>query len=145
MNIWESYAAKFQSIDVFSMVAQIIKELENVILDINRGDQLYLSGQLSDGSFLPDYRSGTIAEKVTGSGDKRIENMTLRDSGSFYNGFNLRVTTDKVEVYSSDSKTPELVGAYGKNIFGLTDENWQDLVDSNIVPSLTLRICKVLE
>ncbi len=141
MNIWESYANSFKSIDVKAIVIAIVKDLSEVILDINRGEQLYLKGELSDGSFLDSYTSTTIAYKVATPGvDKRIENMTLKSTGGFYDGFKLMVTNDEIIITSTDEKTSELTGRYSKNIFGLTDENWQDLVDSNIVPNLIIRI-----
>jgi hypothetical protein len=140
-NVWTNLASKFNKIDVYEIVREILRDLEGVILDTNRGDQLYISGQLSDGSFLPPYKSSTVAYKVaTPNVDKRIENMTLRDKGDFYSGFTLTVTDTEVIITSTDEKTGELTQRYGREIFGLTNENWDDLAESNIVPNLILKI-----
>jgi hypothetical protein len=62
----------------------------------------------------------------------------LNYSGAFYDGFYLTVDKDNLILTfnSNDRKTPDLIGKYGKNIFGLNYDNQQKLNYEIIKPEL---------
>lgn len=103
---------------------QIIKLNSATILDLNRQSQLYEKGIDSEGMGLfPDYSPFTIEVKqLLGQPYDRV---TLFYSGAFYRSFLLKIDKENLslEIFANDEKTPKLIRKYGKEIFGLTDEN----------------------
>jgi hypothetical protein len=121
------------------MVQAIFKENESQLIDTNFEEQLYLKGQLADGSSLPSYSPTTVFLKQSGDGDRRTENMTLKDQGDFYKGANVKYTKDGYLFGSTDEKADELKFNYGE-IFGLTDDNLQEHIDKLFYPELKKRV-----
>ena len=120
------------------MLDDITRRHQEDLLYMNRADQLYNSGQLSDGSYLPPYSPTTVMWKHSpdNKGDARTGNMTLRDSGSFTNSFKLQIDSNGYIFYSTDWKSSMLVARYGEEIFGLTDQNLQKAIDRMYKPEL---------
>jgi len=145
MNIWSEFASKFNKINVYTLVKKSLTGLENEIIRLNQ-EQLYSSGQLSDGSFLDSYSPYTIVKKqeARSGHDSRVANMTLRDTGAFYKSFKVKITNENVLVYATDGKTDKLITDFGKNIFGLTEQNWEELIEQNVVPSIIRNINDIL-
>lgn len=98
----------------------IIRKREQEILDLNRELQLYNKGVDSDGKNLLPYTPTTIFYKRQKG--EVFNRTTLLDTGDFYKGFRIKITNGVLSIYSTDSKSIDLVEKYG-NIFGLTKEN----------------------
>jgi len=103
---------------------QIVKRNSATILDLNRQSQLYEKGIDSDGfNIFPEYNHFTIEIKqLLGQPYDRV---TLFYSGAFYRSFYIKIDKENLslEIFANDEKTPKLIRKYGKEIFGLTDEN----------------------
>ena len=115
---------------------RIIKQNETTILDLNRQEQLYKKGIDSLGLELKPYAVFTIEIKQMLG--QPYDRTTLNYSGSFYDGFFLKYDKNNftLEFNSTDEKTPELIGKYRENIFGLTRENQRKLNYEIIKPEL---------
>lgn len=104
-------------------VERIINENKDRILDLNRESQLREKGIDSKGKRLAEYAYFTIQIKQLIG--QPYDRTTLFYSGKFYEGFTYRFdkNTYKLEIFSTDSKTPLLEKKYGYDIFGLTKDN----------------------
>ncbi len=111
-----------KSFDFEKAILKVVKDNDNVALDLNTESQLFGKGIDSKGNLLPGpYAPFTIEIKnLKGQPTNRI---TLRDTGEFHEGFFMKATSFPVEIDSSDSKTSELKSQWGEDIFGLTDES----------------------
>jgi hypothetical protein len=135
---------ELRKINPDKMVQAIFKENESQLIDTNFEEQLYLKGQLADGSSLPAYSPTTVFLKQSGEGDRRTENMTLKDQGDFYKGANVKYTKDGYLFGSTDEKADELKFKYGE-IFGLTDENLQEHINKLFLPELRRKVFESIE
>ena len=116
-------------------VEVILERSKELVLDLIREDQLFDKGIDGLGNELKAYSSYTVALKR--SKGQKFTNVTLNDTGSFYKGFDLLFNGISVGVFSRDSKAPELVQKYGRDIFTFTVENNRVLNDKIILPQLT--------
>jgi len=120
----------------------IVKRNESEILDLNRRSQLYDKGIDSLGLDLKPYAFFTIQIKQLLG--QPFDRTTLNYSGSFYRGFKINVNDMTLSFDSDDSKTNDLIGKYGRNIFGLTTENQNKLNYEIIQPELLEYISQYL-
>lgn len=127
---------KLSSFNVDKIIDSTTKSIESMLIDANTHEQLYLHGKLSNGESLPPYTLKSKWLKSAGGGDKRIQNMTLKDEGDFYKGWKIKYQKDQFTFYSTDSKTGELVKRYGEEIFGLTTANLQEFIDKDYRPEI---------
>ena len=114
----------------------IINRNKAEIIDLNRQAQLYEKGEDSLGLDLKPYAFFTVQIKQLLG--QPFDRTTLNYSGAFYDGFYLTVDKDNLILTfnSNDRKTPDLIGKYGKNIFGLNYDNQQKLNYEIIKPEL---------
>lgn len=114
----------------------IINRNKAEIIDLNRQAQLYEKGEDSLGLDLKPYAFFTVQIKQLLG--QPFDRTTLNYSGAFYDGFYLTVDKDNLilNFNSTDRKTPDLIGKYGKNIFGLNYDNQQKLNYEIILPEL---------
>ena len=110
----------------------IIRANKERILDLNRENQLYNKGVNSEGENLLDYTYFTIQIKELLR--QPYDRTTLRNTGSFYKGFSYHFdkNTYVLKIFSTDKKTPLLISKYGKDIFGL-DENNERYLEIEII------------
>jgi len=122
----------------------IINRNKAEIIDLNRQAQLYAKGEDSLGLDLQPYSFFTVEIKQLLG--QPYDRTTLNYSGSFYRGFYLKVDKENLILTfdSSDTKTPDLIGKYGKNIFGLNYDNQQKLNYEIIKPELDKYISQYL-
>ena len=106
---------------------KILRENDNIIIDLNTDDQLFKFGIDSSGNKLAPYRSTEYERLKAQLNPNHVTDLKLE--GDFYKGW--KVDADKFPIYmtSTDAKTAELVGKYGEDIFGLTDKNMGALSD----------------
>lgn len=113
---------------------RIVNENKELILDLNRKEQLYNKGIDSLGLELKPYAFFTVQIKqLLGH---PYDRTTLNYSGAFYKGFKINFNDLSISFDSDDNKTNDLVGKYGRNIFGLTTENKDKLNYEIIYPEL---------
>ena len=114
----------------------IIDRNKAEIIDLNRQAQLYAKGEDSLGLDLKPYSFFTVQIKQLLG--QPYDRTTLNYSGAFYDGFYLTVDKDNLMLTfkSTDRKTPDLIGKYGQNIFGLNYDNQQKLNYEIIKPEL---------
>lgn len=111
-----------------------IKENEKEIVALNQLQ--LLEGVDSFGDLLePPYKSAAYAEKKLTLNPLGVVDLKL--TGDFHAGFFVAVS-DRFPFYifSKDEKTRRLVGMYGINIFGLTDENKSDIAKLYVLPEV---------
>lgn len=130
------------NLDLF--IKSEINENEAIIIDMNIQDQLYEKGINRLGEKISDYRPyrpSTISiKKEKGQPTARV---TLKDEGDFYRSFYVEARSDSFYIYAKDEKTNDLERKYGKEVFGLTDDNLNELIWSYIYPRLLTELKKV--
>ena len=124
---------------------EVIKENENVIIDMNAENQLFKKGVNALGVSISSYRpySDKTVEIKKMKGQP-FDRVTLRDTGDFHSAFFVRVSRENFSIDSTDWKTKKLVKKYGDqkgDIFGLTDENLTELITEYVAPEV-LEIAK---
>ena len=130
--------------NVPNQVERIIKENKEQVLDLNRENQLYERGIDSQGAKLLEYASFTIEIKQLLR--QPYDRTTLFYSGRFYEGFYYQFDEQNftLEIFSNDEKSPKLVAKYGREIFGLDEQNKLYLNQSIIKPRLDEWLLKYL-
>ena len=106
--------AWFFSIDAF---------VKSNILNLNKIDQLFNNGVDSLNQSLGEYSPYTIELKK--SKGQRVANITLKDTGEFYDSFFIVVRKDEIIIGGDSIKEDgtDLVEEFGSEIYGLTPEN----------------------
>ena len=108
------------------------KELQEIILDYIRWDQLYAEGVDEDNEVIGTYSEFTEwinPEKTAGTP------YTLYDTGDFYNSMIIRVFRKEIEIDADAIKTDEsgettdLFNEYGIGIVGLTEQSKTKLIE----------------
>ena len=128
------------------LAAQIIIENDHVIIDMNTDDQLFEKGIDSKGRRLADsdpYSPFTVGiKKLKGQPTNRV---TLKDTGDFHASFKAKKNGSTVTIGADDSKTRDLVDRYGKEIFGLIEENEEEVRITYVKPEVSKQILKALK
>lgn len=115
----------FQS-KVGEIVIELTKEYKAEIIDMNTA-QLEKGKEATGLSITPDYTPFTV--RIKRSKGQPTDRVTLRDTGDFYKDFNIIFKPTHFLIFSDDEKEEKLERKYGKEIFGLADENLQDLIE----------------
>lgn len=136
----QEIANRLKSINVDSIVKQILRNplVQAQIIDFNTHEQLFLKGIDSEGRtlksiggsrFTPSgYAPFTI--RIKQAEGQRTQNITLNDTGEFYNSFTVTVGGDSFTIDANPNKNGDnLFDDWGEDIVGLTDENLQKLID----------------
>jgi hypothetical protein len=55
--------------------------------------------------------------------------VTLKDTGDFHDSFFARFVGKNIAIGATDEKAEKLEDRYGKAIYGLTDDNLQEVID----------------
>ena len=121
--------------EVPKQAERIVLKSKERILDLIREDQLFDKGIDGKGNKLLAYKPFTIAVKrIEG---KPTDRTTLFNKGKFYAGFDLLYTDqNSIGVFSRDSKTPDLIEKYGKDIFTFTVDNNKVINEQIVLPQL---------
>lgn len=116
-------------------------EDEAFICDMNSENQLFEKGITREGikinSYAP-YSKNTIAVKI--AKEQPTNRVTLRDTGEFHASFVVYTDDTKFFIDAKDWKTNKLGEKYGEEIFGLTDENINELIWEYIYPALMNKV-----
>jgi len=102
-------------------------QIQHDILELNRTDQLYNQGITADGKSLGGYSPFTIQYKVSEAGrlgrDTRIDHITLKDTGAFYDSFTFKNSADEFIIRADTVKDGEDLVEREGEILGLTEAN----------------------
>ena len=125
-----------------SIMKGIVMEYESELCDMNTEQQLYEQGinrlgvKLSD--FAPYSETTVMLKRIKGDPYDRV---TLRDEGDFHREWKVEADDKGFKLTSSDWKEELLGRHYGKEIYGLTEENAQEFTNEYVKPDL-LRITR---
>jgi hypothetical protein len=126
-------ANKLKQLDFEAMCVETVYEHEKEAAELNTG-QLF-QGERADGTMLPEYSFVSVNFYNKPQGPIR-----LYDTGAFYEGFKFGSASGRLEfplyIISTDKKANELQARYGKEIFGLTQENLHGFAKVFVLPSL---------
>lgn len=110
-------------------IMKAVQDNEEFILDIVRWDQLYARGINGKGVEIASYMPYTTWTKINKAEKLQpTDRVTLRDTGHFYNMMEVVVTTKGFYIQSEIAYTHELIDKYGKEIFRITNENFNKIV-----------------
>lgn len=118
-------------------VRNIVADNEALIISMNADSQLYKLGEnrlgVSISSYAPYAPLTIMIKKAKGQPTDRV---TLRDTGDFESSFYLDVEDTYFEITAADFKTEKLMHKYGKDIFGLNEENLRILIWDVVYPRM---------
>lgn len=130
-----------EELETGAAMKRIIEANGGEIIKMNAQEQLYAQGVNALGVSISDYKPYkplTISIKMEKG--QPYDRVTLRDEGDFHRSFFVEAGGDSFRIDATDGKRNKLVKKYGANIFGLTPENLQRLIDEIVRPAiLTLR------
>jgi hypothetical protein len=130
MNKLISLLNKVQKLNQSELLNQAVTnpKVEKLILDLNRIDQLFNFGEDSEGISLGVYADSTKfgTSKFKGKIEKGqpIDRVTLKDTGEFYESFNINEKFNGIEIEANDIH--DLIGRYGQDILGLSESSFDD-------------------
>ncbi|QSD24994.1 hypothetical protein [Tenacibaculum phage JQ] len=121
--------------DVPKQAKLIASKFKEQILDYVRVEQLFKRGIDGNGNLLKEYTNFTKSIKI-GKGQP-IDRTTLLDTGQFFAFFDLKFEDEKLDIFSTDSKSIKLIEKYGDSIFDLTIKNNEivnkDIFEENLI------------
>lgn len=142
MSLLSAIEKKIEALEKISkngpeIAAKILEENDNIIIDMNTDDQLFDKGITSDGqkiAALDPYSPFTV--KIKKAKGQPTDRVTTRDSGAFHGSFTADKVGTTIKLGATDSKTKKLLDRYGPNLFGVTDENQEELSESYVKPAM---------
>ncbi|WP_438423261.1 hypothetical protein [Aquimarina macrocephali] len=115
-----------------SELFRFIRTLEKELADVNV-NRLHDYSQDVDGNPIGFYSPGT--ESITNGRKKEGQPFDLKDTGEFLESLFSEVRNDSIFFDTKDEKKKEvLINLLSKDIFGLTDEDLREVIDSKISP-----------
>lgn len=128
-----------------TMLEDIVRDKEDVIVSAIANAQLYRRGINGQGKKIMDYApyaASTIKKKrKKGQPTTRV---TLKDTGVFHESMYVVFDSEGFYITSDDEKTKYLIKKYGKEIFRLTDENFNRILRSHIRKELVKRLKRAI-
>lgn len=128
---------RLKAFDPQEVVAQVVADNDDVIVEMNTDDQLFARGVNRNNVAIADYApyaGQTILFKELKN--QPTDRVTLRDSGDFHNSFYIELLGDGFEIKAVDEKTEELEMKYGEEIFGLADFSVFNFAHNYIKPEM---------
>jgi hypothetical protein len=143
--------AKIDGLRAFESSAQALLldrliQLESEVIDLNAEEQLFERGINAEGEEIIRYAPySEVTIEIKRAQGQPVDRVTLRDTGDFHSEFFLTRLADGVLIDSADEKTTDLQRQYGQSILGLTDENIQYLILTELLPFLILRLRALID
>ena len=144
-------ADKIQPNSISKVLFSIIKSIQKEIIDLNKN-------QLAQGKDVYEKTIGLYSratEAITTNQymlgqrkDIKREGTpyTAQDTGDFFKGFYLEIVGDAFRIFSKDPKTHEILDSWESDaLFGLSDKNLREIVNTDILPFLLKNIRNTLE
>lgn len=130
---------RYQAIDIHLLLNQVIKENEKTILTLNQA-QMYDKGvtDIDAPNYKEQYAESTKRQKLKKATYKKIDFVTLRWDGDFYESMKIILFNDNFVITADDLKWANWLEPntrFGKAL-GLTDESkskLRDLVRDSII------------
>jgi hypothetical protein len=128
----QAIRAKIEPIEDFlkntdQVLLGIIQEGEEIVLDLNREEQLYEGKDAQGREIRPKYTPFTVSiKRIKGQPTDRV---TLKDTGDFYQSFDIKYGPDYFEIIATDGKTKKLQRKYGPEVLGLNPDSLAFLID----------------
>lgn len=134
-----------EELDTGEIAKKIVRDNENILIDMNAQDQLYAKGVNRLGVRIDEYqpyRPLTIQVKI----EKRqpYDRVTLKDTGEFYDSFCVETEEDRFYIKASDEKTNWLIKKYGAEIFGLTNDSLAEFINDYVKDEAYNRVKEIL-
>ncbi|MCS2321473.1 hypothetical protein ACIXUO_19580 [Bacteroides fragilis] len=132
-------------LDTGEIAKKIVRDNDNILIDMNAQDQLYAKGVNRLGVRIDEYqpyRPLTIQVKI----EKRqpYDRVTLKDTGEFYDSFYVETAEDRFYIKASDEKTNWLIKKYGAEIFGLTNDSLAEFINDYVKDEAYNRVKEIL-
>lgn len=134
-----------EELDTGEIAKKIVRDNDNILIDMNAQDQLYAKGVNRLGVRIYEYqpyRPLTIKVKI----EKRqpYDRVTLKDTGEFYDSFYVETAEDRFYIKASDEKTNWLIKKYGVEIFGLTNDSLAEFINDYVKDEAYNRVKEIL-
>ena len=134
-----------EELDTGEIAKKIVRDNDNILIDMNAQDQLYAKGVNRLGVRIDEYqpyRPLTIQVKI----EKRqpYDRVTLKDTGEFYDSFYVETAEDRFYIKASDKKTNWLIKKYGAEIFGLTNDSLAEFINDYVKDEAYNRVKEIL-
>jgi hypothetical protein len=134
-----------EELDTGEIAKKIVRDNDNILIDMNAQDQLYAKGVNRLGVRIDEYqpyRPLTIQVKI----EKRqpYDRVTLKDTGEFYDSFYVETAEDRFYIKASDEKTNWLIKKYGAEIFGLTNDSLAEFINDYVRDEAYNRVKEIL-
>lgn len=134
-----------EELDTGEIAKKIVRDNDNILIDMNAQDQLYAKGVNRLGVRIDEYqpyRPLTIKVKI----EKRqpYDRVTLKDTGEFYDSFYVDTAEDRFYIKASDEKTNWLIKKYGAEIFGLTNDSLAEFINDYVKDEAYNRVKEIL-
>lgn len=134
-----------EELDTGTIAKKIVRDNDNILIDMNAQDQLYAKGVNRLGVRIDEYqpyRPLTIQVKI----EKRqpYDRVTLKDTGEFYDSFYVETAEDRFYIKASDEKTNWLIKKYGAEIFGLTSDSLAEFINDYVKDEAYNRVKEIL-
>lgn len=134
-----------EALDSGRIAKEIVRDNDNILIDMNAQDQLFVKGVNRLGVRIDEYRPyspSTIKVKIK----KRqpYDRVTLKDTGEFYDSFYVETAEDRFYIKASDEKTVWLIKRYGAEIFGLTNESLAEFINDYVKDEAAKKVKEIL-
>lgn len=144
-DLIEKFKKVGEELDTGEIAKKIVRDNDNILIDMNVQDQLYAKGVNRLGVRIDEYqpyRPLTIQVKI----EKRqpYDRVTLKDTGEFYDSFYVDTAEDRFYIKASDEKTNWLIKKYGAEIFGLTNDSLAEFINDYVKDEAYNRVKEIL-
>lgn len=134
-----------EELDTGEIAKKIVRDNDNILIDMNAQDQLYAKGVNRLGVRIDEYqpyRPLTIQVKI----EKRqpYDRVTLKDTGGVYDSFYVETAEDRFYIKASDEKANWLIKKYGVEIFGLTNDSLAEFINDYVKDEAYNRVKEIL-
>lgn len=136
-------AKKIQPRNLSNDLFKFIRSIENEILDKNR-EQLYENSKDIFGNPIGFYSGAT--EVITRGRKKAGEPFDAKETGDFFDGFYMQEVSGVLRFGSTDPKTSLILSSAGNEfaqagwlsdeLFGLSDKDLKEVIESRLLPFL---------
>lgn len=137
MDVFEQHLEKVKQINEQSLVSALfdyIRSIESEMTELNR---VQLNEKSKDvfGDAIGFYSQAT--QVITKGAKKAGEPFDAKDTGSFLDKLYAKIENDMIVFGSTDSKVPLIMDSdnwLSKDLFGLTDDDLNDVISKRIKP-----------
>jgi hypothetical protein len=130
MGKLRDYITHLRKVDLEEVARKAVADNDSLVIDMNTSQ--LMEGKDSEGNDLAPYRNPDYAAFKATLNPKGVTDLKL--SGDFHRGFFLRKQQFPMTIESQDYKEERLTKKYGEQIFGLNQENKEELAKSYVLP-----------